>query len=381
MNSLSNNTEVVWLSVDPVHRKVDFYPKPIAEKIEKSFNENSDDISKKIPIICKLGHDFFNATVHFKNDGNYYQTTPGLSMGRSGFKQPGYRSVRRIVVPDNKIIQVFTKQIHGELRITNTKNDSEKDFIEKVPNEYIIKSNLIVSPVKILAWKPENLDAKNYDLETNVVIWQWCKGISQKQGDLMKLSDNWWEPYLYEQNIQIENAFSNNRKNTTIILPINNTERQIQFIENSVFAKQKDVINNKQRLVRRKIVTIQELIELIYNINKKPVDVSLLPTLISSDEIPHEFFCCISQDIMLDPVKTIDGFTYDRVSIEKWFQNSWKSPLTGLQLESKYLEPNTDLKLKIEEFTKLKLESNGSNGSNSQLVPTEQLPEQILEVN
>ena len=84
---------------------------------------------------------------------------------------------------------------------------------------------------------------------------------------------------------------------------------------------------------------------------------------------------------MLDPVKTIDGFTYDRISIEKWFEKSYKSPLTGLELQSKYLEPNTDLKLKIEEFTKLKLESNGSNGSNSQLVPTEQLPEQILEVN
>ena len=190
----------------------------------------------------------------------------------------------------------------------------------------------------------------------------------------MKLSDDWWEPYLYDQNLQIENAFSNNKTSTTIILPINNTERKIQFIENSVFAKQKDVVNNNQRLVRRKIVTIQELIELIYNINKKSVDVSLLPTLVSSDEIPHEFFCCISQDIMLDPVKTIDGFTYDRVSIEKWFKNSWKSPLTGLELQSKYIEPNTDLKLKIEEFTKLKL------ASKSQSVQ-EQLPEQLIEVN
>jgi len=381
MDTSSNNTEIVWLSVDPVRRKVDFYPKLIAEKIEKSFNEQHDSIKIGVPTTCILGADFFNATIHFNKDGNYYQTTPGFSLGRAGFKQPGYRSVRRMPVPDNKTIQVFTKQIHRELRITNTEIDSEKTFNEKVPDECIIKGDFIVNQHKITAWKPENLDPKDSDLETNVVIWQWCKGVTEKQGDLMKLSDDWWEPYLYEQNIQIENAFSNNRKNTTIILPINNTERQIQFIENSVFAKQKDVINNKQRLVRRKIVTIQELIELIYNINKKPVDVSLLPTLISSDEIPHEFFCCISQDIMLDPVKTIDGFTYDRVSIEKWFQNSWKSPLTGLQLESKYLEPNTDLKLKIEEFTKLKLESNGSNGSNSQLVPTEQLPEQILEVN
>lgn len=377
MNSLSNNTEIVWLSVDPVRRKVDFYPKPIAERIEKSFNEQSDDIIRGVPKTCTLGQDFFNATVHFKNDGNYYQTTPGFSMGRAGFKQPGYRSVRRVPVPDNNIIKVYTKLIHGELRITNSIIDSEKDFSEKVPNECIIKSNLMTSPVKILAWKPENLDAKNCDLETNVVIWQWCKGVREKQGDLMKLSDDWWEPYLYEQNLQIEDAFSNNKTSTTITLPVNNTERQIKFIENSVFAKQKDVINHKERLVRRKIVTIQELIELIYNINKKPIDVTLLQTLISSDEIPHEFVCCISQDIMVDPVKTIDGFTYDRISIEKWFENSWKSPLTGLQLQSKCLEPNTDLKLKIEEFAKLKLESNVSD---SQSV-IEQLPEQLVEVN
>lgn len=104
---------------------------------------------------------------------------------------------------------------------------------------------------------------------------------------------------------KIEDAFSNNKTSTTITLPINNTQRQIKFIENSVFAKQIDVINNKQRLLRRKIITIQELIELIYNINKKSIDVTLLQTLISSDEIPHEFFCCIRQDIMVDPVKTI----------------------------------------------------------------------------
>lgn len=355
MENLSNNTEVVWISVDPVRRKVDFYPKPIAERIEKSFNEQSDNIVRGIPISCVLGQDFFNATVHFKNDGNYYQTTPGFSMGRAGFKQPGFRSVRRVPVPDNKIIKIYTKQIHGELRITNTEIDSEKDFSEKVPNECIIKSNLTASPVKILAWKPENLGANNCDLETNVVIWQWCKGVREKQGDLMKLYDDWWEPYLYEQNLQIEDAFSNNRTSTTIVLPIDNTVRNIEFTHNTAFAKQKDVVNNKERLIRRKIVTIQELIELIYNINKKPIDISLLSTLVSDDKIPDEFFCCISQDIMIDPVKTVDGFTYDRNSIEKWFETSCKSPLTGLELQSKTLTPNYNIKKKIEEFTKLKL--------------------------
>ena len=29
----------VWLSVDPLRRKIDFYPKPIAKRIEKAFQE------------------------------------------------------------------------------------------------------------------------------------------------------------------------------------------------------------------------------------------------------------------------------------------------------------------------------------------------------
>lgn len=348
--------DIVWLSVDPVRNKVDYYPKHISEKIEKDLIENTNCITRGIKSSCILGRDFFYATIHCNNNNNiFYQTTPGLSMGRAGFKVPGYRSVRRVVVPGDKKITIFCKFINGELRITDNEINSEKTFNETVPNEYIIKSNSLNSPKKILAWKPENLELNESDLETNVVVWQWCRGIIEKQGDLMKLGEEWWEPYLYEQNLQIEDAFSIGKTSTTIVLPINNTERNIKFINNTAFAKQKDVINNKERLIRRKIVTIQELVELMYNINKKPIDISLLSTLVSNDEIPHEFLCCISQDVMIDPVKTVDGFTYDRNSIQKWFETSWKSPLTGLELKSKTLTPNYDIKTKIEEFTKLKL--------------------------
>lgn len=59
MDNLSTNTEVVWLFIDPVRRKVDFYPKPISERIEKSFNEQSNDIVKRVIKTCILGQDFF----------------------------------------------------------------------------------------------------------------------------------------------------------------------------------------------------------------------------------------------------------------------------------------------------------------------------------
>eukprot|EP01118_Nematostelium_gracile_P012658 TRINITY_DN4653_c0_g1_i1.p1 TRINITY_DN4653_c0_g1~~TRINITY_DN4653_c0_g1_i1.p1 ORF type:complete len:621 (+),score=131.39 TRINITY_DN4653_c0_g1_i1:155-2017(+) len=55
------------------------------------------------------------------------------------------------------------------------------------------------------------------------------------------------------------------------------------------------------------------------------------------------FLCPISQQPMSDPVLAIDGYTYDRQSIEKWFKKSGqplKSPITHSRMESKILVPN-----------------------------------------
>jgi len=49
-------------------------------------------------------------------------------------------------------------------------------------------------------------------------------------------------------------------------------------------------------------------------------------------------------------VTTVDGHTYDRVAIERWFASHARSPLTGLTLSSKELKPNTALKEQIAAF-------------------------------
>ena len=46
---------------------------------------------------------------------------------------------------------------------------------------------------------------------------------------------------------------------------------------------------------------------------------------------------------MEDPVVTVDGFSYERLSIEQWLQSSELSPLTGHKLASKVLIPNVNL--------------------------------------
>ena len=53
---------------------------------------------------------------------------------------------------------------------------------------------------------------------------------------------------------------------------------------------------------------------------------------------------------MHDPVKTMDGMTYDRAAIERWFAVSGSSPLTGLQLSSKALVPHAVLREQISTF-------------------------------
>ena len=111
---MSQGERVVWLSLDPVRRLVNFYPHTIAQRIEASHAAGAD--------VCVLGADFFNATVHFSTSantsGSLFQTTPGQHLGRSGFKAPGYRSVKRVLLPPSAATAtVFGRRVHGEWRI------------------------------------------------------------------------------------------------------------------------------------------------------------------------------------------------------------------------------------------------------------------------
>jgi ubiquitin-protein ligase len=59
--------------------------------------------------------------------------------------------------------------------------------------------------------------------------------------------------------------------------------------------------------------------------------------------IPSDIICPISQAVFEDPVTTSDNFTYDRRSIERWFQIRQSSPSTGLPLQDTTLRRNQPL--------------------------------------
>lgn len=71
--------------------------------------------------------------------------------------------------------------------------------------------------------------------------------------------------------------------------------------------------------------------------------------------LPSSLLCPISQQVMRDPVSTVDGLTYERECIVSWFQGGHRtSPVTEAELPSFELRPNTVLRAAIEEYMMLR---------------------------
>jgi len=182
-----------WLSLDPVNVKIDCYPRAISAQLEKSFSERDP----KEPSTCVLGSDFFNATVHFHPSGMCYQTTPGMSMGRSGFKQPGYRSVKRYVKPahdKDNTVHVYCKQASlGQWRLTTDEQGSDTHLSRSIPRKDWIDAKASTEDVFFFQpWGGEDLASGAWDM--SVVVWQWCRGVVEFQQNVLALSDEWWCP-------------------------------------------------------------------------------------------------------------------------------------------------------------------------------------------
>lgn len=65
---------------------------------------------------------------------------------------------------------------------------------------------------------------------------------------------------------------------------------------------------------------------------------------------PNHFICPILKDVMNDPCVAADGYSYDRRSIEIWFEDNDKSPMTNLPMTNKNLIPNYTLLSAIMEW-------------------------------
>lgn len=74
-------------------------------------------------------------------------------------------------------------------------------------------------------------------------------------------------------------------------------------------------------------------------------------SLIGKDDIPSEFLCPITHEIMLEPVICSDGFTYEKRAITEWFlSGKYTSPMTNETLVNTEYKLNNDLRNEIHSF-------------------------------
>jgi len=345
---------IVYLSLDPVRKEVNFYPKHISEELENKFKEYTEHgISQGYydHTQCILGSNFFNATVHFDRSEGMYQTTPGFHMGRAGYKQAGYRSVRRLKVSEDDLnYSILGKRVNGEWRIIDNINDSEYIFSGEIERQYLINDqidNILVQVPKV--WKSEYLEL-DMDNNDNVIVWQWCRGTVENEGNLLSLGEEWWIPYFNEENQLIEKCYTEQSGSITIKIPELKKEYIIK-IDNGCFGSQENLEFNTRREIKRTIMTVKTLKNKIENSRKLLSGMKLLDYINNRDDIPIEFICPISQLLMNKPVKTIDNQVYDEEYINRWFSHGKStSPCTGLILNDLTVTPFDELRVQIEQY-------------------------------
>ncbi|XP_055688032.1 WD repeat, SAM and U-box domain-containing protein 1-like isoform X2 [Lutzomyia longipalpis] len=73
----------------------------------------------------------------------------------------------------------------------------------------------------------------------------------------------------------------------------------------------------------------------------------------SGSDMPLEFICPITHELMRNPVMLEDGFSYEEAAIDEWFKmGKGTSPMTNLELISMETIPNTHLKSCIDKYLK-----------------------------
>ncbi len=371
-----NKDNIIWLSLDPCSGKINYYPIQISLKIEYAYikyknykqaihnydynNVSPDDYLSPVYSYCFLGSDYYNSTIHFDYEDFFYQTTPRIPLV-VGYKVSGKRSVKRIIV-NSRIIPIYvTMDDLNEWKIINYIRNDTKTIIETIPNDVIITFETLRE--ELTTWNLNDIECSNNN--KNLIVWQMCDKLLKFDNIKECMNDtNLWIPFSCSTNEQIENAFKRAQLFIVISDPniynINkNSERVIIFNNNFSFATLKDINNNNIKLIKRTILNINDLKTVInktkyyfFNefFNSNIISDYISNKYISTNDIPPEFICSISHEIMKEPVTTVDGFTYEKEFIEKWFQKSYKSPLTGLRLKSKQLNPNIELKNEIINF-------------------------------
>lgn len=133
------------------------------------------------------------------------------------------------------------------------------------------------------------------------------------------------------------------------IIEEHNTMRQHYYHEHDArVLYKKQVLNLRQE--------INQIKQAFKNFQPPALSTEAFNTLQTKYQNPSDFIqqfsliCPITQDTFIEPVMALDGKTYEKQAILKWFNKSHKSPETGQELPSTLLIPNMFARTLIDEL-------------------------------
>eukprot|EP01080_Neovahlkampfia_damariscottae_P001939 gene1939-1447_t len=94
---------------------------------------------------------------------------------------------------------------------------------------------------------------------------------------------------------------------------------------------------------------IEEVTKSLTNLSLK-LSGKLIKVISSKNDVPEEFICPITKEIMEDPVIMEDGNTYERFAIHKYLKENSTSPITKEKIISMKLTPNHTLRKLIQNY-------------------------------
>ena len=103
------------------------------------------------------------------------------------------------------------------------------------------------------------------------------------------------------------------------------------------------------------------------------IEPSVSKPSVSAQNVPKEFLCPITKEIMVEPVIAFDGFSYERTAIVEYLAKHNKSPVTGKEADPAMvavLIDNNNVKAMIQKFQSENKPSSGSKEQSEGAVET-----------
>ncbi|CAF1003515.1 unnamed protein product [Adineta ricciae] len=88
----------------------------------------------------------------------------------------------------------------------------------------------------------------------------------------------------------------------------------------------------------------------VKQISSKRADQNPKSNEVNQENLPNEFLCPITHELMTDPVCISDGYTYERKAIEEWLTKKQTSPMMNVSIKKTQLYSNKTLKMLIDKY-------------------------------